>query len=195
MRILSSFHDYYDGVQRMAFDDSIKYIRTPLEIELPSNDSDTKLLLSKLSRFQDFEFETLGIGFCGTIYPLIRYKDKCYYTVDEMEDVLKKYDPYKRKRFAKFLTSFECREPFINKGSPIVVLFEKVDFLGIKHKVIWNARLKDYGFQRIVDPYQAFQQIEIFLSNQAVPQIPMPKMSDNQKRDSHGFDNWSFKKR
>lgn len=177
----------------MAFDDSIMYIRTVQEEVLPSKDSDTKLLLSKLKRIHEWDFEFLGIGFCGTVYPMVRYNGKCFYSAEGLEAALKNMQPYRRRRFIEYFTPFECREPFIHKRSPIVVLCEKANISHIK--VVWNARLKDYGFQKIFDPYQAFQQLEMFLGNLASPQTPIPKMTDVQKRDSHGFDTWSFKKR
>jgi hypothetical protein len=43
-------------------------------------------------------------------------------------------------------------------------------------------------------PYQAFQEIAMWLSNQAVPQKPMPVIDDEMKVATHGFDQHSFRK-
>lgn len=155
-------------------------------------------------------YESRIIGFCGRLYPLIKVsvsgeKNKFFYSVHDldkfMEKTLKKKDLaiYLNERgysvrsfFKKVEEVTKVGEAFILNRSPIVVFSEYKDK---ESYAIWNARLRDYQFEKAVDPYQAFQQIEMFLSNLAVPLKPIPPRTDLEKRDSHGFDYWSFKKK
>ena len=71
--------------------------------------------------------------------------------------------------------------------SPIVM--ETAEYNKIQ--VIINPRLKDYGFQRRVDPYQAFQMIQMYLSgplsNWSDPDLK-PEPSGSEKMSSKGMD-------
>lgn len=59
-----------------------------------------------------------------------------------------------------------------------------------------NICLKDYGFQRIVDSFTAFQEISMFfnsiLTTNNTPEMPVG--SDKVLAASKGFDEWSFRK-
>lgn len=50
------------------------------------------------------------------------------------------------------------------------------------------------GFVRMFDPYTAFQEIYMFMCNLAVPQKPIPKVSDADMVTAKGFNKWSFRK-
>jgi hypothetical protein len=62
--------------------------------------------------------------------------------------------------------------------------------------LILNPCLKDLAFYTQVNVTQAFQKIEQFVSNQLVdvdtPDVPVG--SDDDIRDSKGFDKWTFRK-
>jgi hypothetical protein len=59
MRIISKFHDYYDGGSIYGIDKSTIYVREQSEIILPPADERN----IKLNKFDAV------IGFCGKIYP------------------------------------------------------------------------------------------------------------------------------
>mgnify|MGYP006282300013 CR=1 FL=1 len=42
-------------------------------------------------------------------------------------------------------------------------------------------------------PWQAYQELEMFLGDTLVEREVMPVLSDRAKRDAHGFDEKSFK--
>ena len=194
MRIISKDKDYYDSIQGIYFDKSLIYLRTPFEVarkdvkdyKLP------KLYLSDISRRLDYG----AVGFCGELYPFISSGNPfvkggfhCYYSVLELEKKeniqLNKYTRLRLIRyFERPLINFEL---FLQNRSPI--------FVYDGEKVIWNALLRTYEFQKIEDPYQAFQKIRMFMSNLASPEKEMPKIDDKSNLYRHGFDNWSFKKR
>ena len=54
--------------------------------------------------------------------------------------------------------------------------------------------LKDINFQKIVDPFTAYQELEMWLGG-VIGQNPEPaEVSDAVKIQQHGFDKWSFRK-
>ena len=59
--------------------------------------------------------------------------------------------------------------------------------------VTCNGRLRDVGFQHVKDPYTAYQELQMYLSNQAVPQKPMPIIPDEDKIQTHGMNEFSFR--
>lgn len=61
-------------------------------------------------------------------------------------------------------------------------------------KIVYNCPLKQYEFYRLFPPFQAFQEINMWLSNQAVPIKPIPEMTDQIKLEAKGFDKFSFRK-
>ncbi len=63
------------------------------------------------------------------------------------------------------------------------------------YTITYNALLGPYNFGKVKDPYTAFQDIRMWLSNRAAPEKPIPTMSDadNAARLGHG-DKYSFRK-
>lgn len=78
----------------------------------------------------------------------------------------------------------------LHLGSPVVA----VD--GQTGAVVVNPCLKDMGFQKIVDPYTAFQEISMFISGVlGVIDNKPSNQTDNEKVVSHGFDpKYGFRK-
>jgi hypothetical protein len=64
-----------------------------------------------------------------------------------------------------------------------------------KQGIVYNCPLKIFNFAKVKDPYQTFQDIRMWLSNQAFPNPPMIQMSneDTAARLGHG-DPYSFRK-
>lgn len=61
--------------------------------------------------------------------------------------------------------------------------------------IIKNPILKEFDFQKIVNPYEAMQEIEMYIGRLAVNNVPkMPVGSDKVIAESKGFDKWSFRK-
>lgn len=58
---------------------------------------------------------------------------------------------------------------------------------------VTNVCLADLDFDRLVDPVQAYQQLELFLNNTLVKPVEIQEPDDKLKRDMHGFDALSFK--
>lgn len=64
-------------------------------------------------------------------------------------------------------------------------------------KLIINANLSEYGFQKAVDPYTAIQELDMYLSNDLAQEtnLPVEITDDKLKAQQHGHDGkYSFKK-
>jgi hypothetical protein len=62
------------------------------------------------------------------------------------------------------------------------------------HIITDNGCLKDMQFYRLVDPYTAFQEIQMFLGGMASPEKPIPEIDDKTLAAAKGFNKWSFRK-
>lgn len=60
--------------------------------------------------------------------------------------------------------------------------------------ITYNAELKPYEFYRVHDAYQTYQQVRMWLANQAVPMKPIPVPDDKTMAEIKGFDKHSFRK-
>jgi len=64
-----------------------------------------------------------------------------------------------------------------------------------KFNVLINPVLKDLGFGQVVNDFDCFQKIESFIANELVqPDIIDFKVPDKLNAESHGFDEFSFRK-
>ena len=59
---------------------------------------------------------------------------------------------------------------------------------------ITNPKLKDFDFQKVLDPFTAYQELSMWTSG-VLGQNPEPdQVSDAVRIQQHGFDSWSFRK-
>jgi len=116
-------------------------------------------------------------------------------------------DKFNENTFDKYIDKYSgkagCEDIFLKYKVPIFII--ELDYYykriwGGKHifdegKIILNPCLKDIEFFRIVNPYIAFQEIEMFLSGVlGFPAPPMVEITDKDKLTKQGFDKWSFRK-
>jgi len=229
MKIVSKFHDYYDGASGL-YDPVPLYVRETKKEHLKDMNRDVVGALQEAVDLQN-DMPTLfgsGIGiifFCGQSYPFYFIFDEYYYSIERIislhETMEKEAIGIEKKEFSNTLIrlnkekvssfgrvtdwlskgSWKQSVPegrrihenaFIKLGAPVFVIFkgwhENI-------QVITNPMLKDYGFASLVDPYTAYQEISMYLGNQmAIQMNPNVKRTDNDIRDSKGFDNWSFRR-
>ena len=62
-------------------------------------------------------------------------------------------------------------------------------------RIIINPNMKDIGFHHVIDVYTMHQNIDMYLGNTLVKEKSIPEFNDILKRDAHGMDEWSFKKK
>jgi len=247
MRIISKYHDYYDGVMAHGFDEDCVFLRN--ETELFYKRGDTRLNNSVLGRLMHdsrshngIERRVLVVGFCGKIY--LCYHLKAYtrgtFSLKEEEycysaEAVRKFverncdkDDYtgymKDKRDYRGMMEYALRlgyeytdfyngaveynflslnkdcmyNYFIdNKVSWFVMYKTYVNGdLGRCTKMVHHPKLATFQFQKVFDPYQAYQEIMMFYTGiLGIGEPAMVQISDEDMRDKKGFDKNSFKTR
>lgn len=106
----------------------------------------------------------------------------------QFETFFENYEKYK-DGYVKFFEENRC---------PVFVA-EKIDIktkgpYNYPGKIIYNGSLRQLQFYRIFDPFQAFQEINMWLNNQAIPIKDIPKLDDEIMAEIKGFNKYSFRK-
>ena len=220
MRIISKFHDYYDSVQNMGIDTTCVYIREPKEIpyeqeKLSWNKTTRKPWLGEKTGRTNSIFYTENrfvIGFCGHIFSGVNVTcneklqvNKTFYSKDEMIAFEKTLPEKYRKGFPDTDPSWsykmdffdekwrEFTEYFILYKVPIFIVGKKQGSTDLE--ITLNSNLKQCDFQRIKDPYTAYQEIYQYLSGVLGSDAPkIIEIADKDKILKRGFNKWSFRK-
>lgn len=89
--------------------------------------------------------------------------------------------------FDEFTASDKYMDLFVRHNTPIFVYCENN---------LWiTPQLKEFGFQKMMDPFTAYQEIEMFLSGILGMNDPETvHIDDKHMAQQKGFDDWSFKK-
>ena len=216
MRIISDQRDYYDCVQALGQDQSLIYVRKPY-VEILSTSPFSIDALRRGYWFCDSLVRGLYfVGFCGTVYPALLVEDpsnprnrRWCYTLEEVDTFVR--DTFKPKLVERYFSGpryywretwrhirhSQFAEFFRFDGSKYVHLFKEPIFVAkIVHEtqITYNANLGDLRFYRVVDPYTAYQEIQMWLSNVAKVEKPIPRIDDKTMAACKGFDKWSFRK-
>lgn len=224
MRIISEFHDYYDSVQAMGQDQSLLYVRNEREESVEgksypfphmyySRDTHQYAIGFCGKIYPALDIYNWGYGinqnvnsWCHSLEDVDQFVESHFkkkeveiYRSGRSNRSLWGIRSLVRDAVKKFFDEFEAKketfkELFIKEKCPVIVGKWCSPHLGNPCKMIFNASLKDYEFFRVVEPYTAFQEIQMFMSNLAVPLKPIPEISDKIMVDIKGFDKWSFRK-
>lgn len=102
-----------------------------------------------------------------------------------------------RVRYSEFLKpvpeSEYLRKKCIDEG--VTILYYQPSHKDENERFVLNRELKNLDFQRIMPPYQAYQEIDMWVSGVLPqPDRPMLTVSDEVKIHKRGFDKWSFRK-
>jgi hypothetical protein len=229
MRIIGNLKgDYYDGLQNSFFSQEPLYIRDKTEERLKEKDRiiepENSSLIDRYSNrlTLDNSHGTI-IGFCGKLYPVIRFDNKVQvnrinsnrqvyrtdhtvhtfcYNMDEVNAWAERFDvDLDRKRWNKTPRRnierwFEFSSGLIKNCANIFSYHTPIFTLErVYYEILTrNPRLKDFEFYRVFDPYKTWQELEMFLSNQAAPEKPIPYIDDVTLAGAKGFDKFSFRK-
>lgn len=218
MIIISKFQDYYDNALMYGHDDSIRYIRKTEEIK-HENEREWFSSYPEL-RNTNYRVMPFYLGFCGKFFAGLRVRwgfsdgfDQTFYDAESFvkyiynirDKSLRKeevayfertwYNWFVGKRMSGLEQANDFFGPipdnndkFFELGCPI--------FMTTRKRIITNPQLSEFGFYRVFQAPQAFQEIDMYLSGvlgSAHP--PMVEISDESMRDKKGFDEWSFKTR
>jgi len=204
MKIVSSFHDYYDTALAYGADQTLSYVRQTKEILIPIETLFGRQLLMKGPPSKEpLAYWTNGngyyssakgyyilrsqkgvLGFCGKRYPYfaieVQEKIGSKFTrtfIYDYDIAIKRYntlwppDKYRRrwrKRFKEDRETKALREHFEQGPSEeewmnLFHEYETPTFLRLNGCDIINPPLKDLGFQVIFNPFEAFQEISMFV--------------------------------
>lgn len=155
---------------------------------------------------------TIFIFFAGKLYPLLRV----YICKDghQEEKIVSSFDEYVAYLdsfgFKPFNTTYRLNDSIKElenyfKFSPDSVaswmidnklVIAKADYKDLKNGLLRiNPCLKDYKFQRILDPYMAYQEISMWVGGILPQSKEVQDVPDKYKIEQHGFDpQWSFRK-
>ncbi len=101
----------------------------------------------------------------------------------------------KMTEFFGFAGSTDFEWIFTKLDVPIFkVKRHRIDYYKTDYPITLNCNLKELDFQRVFDPYMAYQELEMFISN--VLKLNEPEMvpiEDKYRIASHGFDEKSFR--
>jgi len=128
------------------------------------------------------------------IKDLILGKKRCFF----MSDRYYIHRPDSVKEFHRKFGNRDILDKIhINLDSPIfMVNHSRNGFYRQKGgELIVNPNMRNIGLHHIIDVYTMHQKIDMYLGNTLVKDKEAPEFSDELKRDAHGMDNWSFKKR
>lgn len=206
MRLHSDFHDFYDHAIGFGIDEKVHYNRFQKEqdITIRSTADSPNHRRSGL------------LGFCGVFHPFIqlsRYdiiRDTDWddeFTGKIVEEYFAfSYDAYRQKesewdelsddfgysniqsdtKLKQFFTDWSTNsdEIFIELECPVWSMW----FYRNSPNGVLNPRLKDFGFDRIKDPFTAFQDISMYVANILIEQKKLDSVDDKHRIEKHGFD-------
>lgn len=157
------------------------------------------------------------IGFCGTLYNGMnvktvnrQFKDEQYSILyeEEMYDYLDKIFEHEKDSWyikntrntindmKELKQSKKVLDLFLDQRVPYFVIESDPDAKSYGFRCILNCVLKDYEFYKMFDPYQAYQEIRMFVENQLAQdtQVVVPVGDDKIIAHSKGFNKYSFRK-
>lgn len=220
MRIVSKHKDYYDGCASYGQSDGLMYIREQKEIPHENR----REHFSDLSRLQTVVIGFCGKTYgCIRVRESYAGSEQDFvgaYSVEDLDKLVDKFFDDSRKKdyhknISRWVLDMHDRhgiynldgsrpgyERFFQKAPNIPSLhtyFEKyktaifADNFSTKCLTI-NPVLKYYSFAKVFDPYQAFQELQMFVGSGIFNEDkPIPPMADEDWADIKGFDKYSFR--
>lgn len=208
MRIFSNFKDYYDiGLQ--YHDPTVVYERYTEEVEESNKFPEALKDTVRYSWKGQIHSKNVHVYVvCGEVFYVISYNESLvifpYST--PMQNIiyrdlesflahindLQKWGFGPRGKKMSAIADFEKKlfELQFKYSSPII----HADARSAKIEI--NASLAEVDLQKAVDPFQMYQNIETFISNDLAQELNPPvKIEDKYKIPAHGFDKQSFRKR
>jgi hypothetical protein len=218
MKIHSDFRDYYDIGLSVGADPLLHYNRkqrwfcpSELKTKLPA-DTLSKVRYSPPDE-RRFGVERVLIGFCGTVYPCIRRlrgeRDiENLYSPERLDVVfpfkapswgrmgegwVRAYRKTQRERALFLANRFRLDALFLEIDAPIFVAQIARNRRFNEVEIVANAMLKPFEFAKAVDPFNAFQQVSMYLGNELVRRDEPDTIADEYRIAMHGYDKHSFR--
>lgn len=222
MKIVSKKRDYYDAGQIYHSIEPL-YIREEKEIKLEGRYL-WDLYESLESYDKSVTFSDGIIGFCGKLYPYIctgDYNDRTYlYSIEQVDHFLEKNHPklveeFTTKRSSYHYTKISWKTRILrdvivayftwftkpeNKQKQLYSYFDSCPIFSVEKNgmadviVTQNCLLRPFQFYKVFGVAQAFQELEMWMSNIAKPIKPIPHIDDVTMAEAKGYDKFSFRK-
>jgi hypothetical protein len=216
MRIISDFYDYYDGLncydspliyKRDGNDTAYRLTEGPLNLtSFRTWDSYHPSRIQKFEYypkkgFRRYRVYLAIVGFCGKIYTEYRITGSKRYKNEETVLSTFSYDSYKEwglkhiEGFRPINVDFVWTDFFNSyKDSATIPIFcaeSSNKAWGLNPYVVGdfykiNCKLPS-GFASVMPPYQAYQELSLFLGNYAAPDT-VPALSNADNIERLGFD-------
>lgn len=172
----------------------------------------------KIKKINFDEYSPFIVGFCGMIYVGWKYykivKDfnnsvSLITTIDYNFNHIKENITGDKKRLSEFVSDmsdilmFDPIEIFRRYNTPIFVYDNDYGYRNtpssyhyhFNPKFVINANLLDYEFYKKVNAFDAFQEIQMFMSGVlGNKEKEIIQIADKYKIQQHGFDKFSFRK-
>jgi hypothetical protein len=219
VKIVSRFKDYYDGAMGYGIDKSLVYVR---HTETKCEEIKRFHEIDDCSRSNhDSERRFIIIGFCGKLIPMIKtvtnIKERIYphkkikkIKFFQGNNCLNMYlnskerqSSWSRERLENSFNSVMkqgLERLFVEHNVPIFAIeycHEDQQYCKYDESIITlNPELTDYKFENIYQPYEAFQEIAMYMGG-VLPKkdSSMVEVSEACKVQMKGFDSWSFRKK
>ena len=140
MRIISSFHDYYDSVRAYGVDPKLVYVREASELDEKHVPAGVDVVLSSMPRyfFHDTYQHVKGVVcFCGTMHPYVSVRRHVCYTIEDFVEAW-------RTSIGMYDLNAHDRARII---ASIVDPFSQAAGTHYSHgKVKWRRRIMKHGF-------------------------------------------------
>lgn len=160
------------------------------------------------------------VVFCGKVYtgtqiieavpssgPFRDYIKTYWYNYESFKQYLSKYQRlnwdwvngsrWSTFKYSSFLGNIYDTESFRQKciDEKVTILYSEPEHPADEERLVLNRELKNIDFQKVIPPYQAYQEIDMWVSGVLPqPDRPMLTVSDEVKIHKRGFDKWSFRK-
>lgn len=219
MRIISKFHDYYDSAMGYGQDEDVVYLRETKDVigeekvtKFPRSDGVTFSkgvigFCGKLYPYVDMH-----------ITEKQNYKVVRAYTVEAIQAEVDEHgwDTRFKNRYGYAKTDIKRQKSWLENSGGILSQFEglfvdhripnfKMEVVSRGgwfgeprtyevHRLIANPCLKDEEFYKVVDPFTAFQELDMYiggvLGNMGAD---MAEVDDEHRYKGHGYDKESFR--
>lgn len=195
MRILSSFHDYYDTAQGLGYDPNLLYRREIQTRQVRAQDLDPCVtdILAKDPSSWNYRANLVVVGFCGRLYPyflrprFVLQSDILATRLDESPTMTRQdLDEHYREwvgeeRDTKWSQSAKLRRWAALDHQGVPAAQESFRYLNAPiwlaksagywysrpdHLTVYtNIRLANFEFQKHFDAYTAYQEIALYLGS------------------------------
>ena len=203
MRISSSWRDYYDCIQRDDPEKASIFVRK--NHKYLSREEIAKYCVSNQYGHKKFpgvyydkdEYIKYGlvVGFAGKCYPAINtirnnHTDRKWYLDHIPVKSTGKYSIFNSERmladYANYWNDPKTGEYWAKAFGPIFTIHFVNGYWSLPDIII-DDRLNQYNFQEVLDPYTAYFSLQRWFYNQALPEKPIPELSNEDKIISAGF--------